>query len=353
MGRLLKTIAPIVLLSGAAAGFYMLWLTKPEFAAETAVELARSVTAVAVERRDEQPEMRLFGAIVAGREVELRPLVAGRIIEVGDAFADGGVVRAGDLLIAIDPFDAQSDVAEFRARVAETRARLDEITTDLAAAVTLLEYDREQVELARRDVARREKLQGTAASSVKSLDDSRLVLSLRAQQVIDGLDAGARVERQARFLAMLLDELQRPVDMRAGLGMHRDDIGAGLGKLGDERVHRRNHQMNVEGQRRAVPQGRDNVRTDRNVGDEMAVHDIDVDVIGACLVDGLHFVAEAGEIRGEDRRCDLDGLLHDSLYQDRRIAARPVRGVGDRAVKKSLAPILPRGEARCARLVGG
>jgi RND family efflux transporter MFP subunit len=185
VGRLFKTVVPIVMLAAAAFGGYMLWQTRPEVAAKPARELSRTVAAVTVEYRDIRPSMRLYGSIVAGREVDLRPLVAGRIVEIGESFADGGILRAGDLIIAIDPFDVQADAAEFRARVAEAVARLDEIAADLVAAGRLLDHDRDQAELARRDVERRERLQGTAASSVKSLDDARLALSLRRQQVIE------------------------------------------------------------------------------------------------------------------------------------------------------------------------
>ena len=66
----------------------------------------------------------------------------------------------------------------------------------------------------------------------------------------------------------------------------------------------------------------------------MAVHDIDMNVVGARFVDGLNFVTEAREICGEDRRCDPDGLLHNSLYQLSGIAASaaaaPVTGDGCR-----------------------
>jgi len=137
-----------------------------------------------VEHRDVRPTMALYGAIIAGREVELRPLAAGRVVAVGANFVDGGVVRAGELLIAIDPFDYESDVADYAAQVAEARAKLDEIATDHAAAGALLRHDNKQLELARRELARREKLADSPAASPKALDDAHLNLSIRAQQVI-------------------------------------------------------------------------------------------------------------------------------------------------------------------------
>lgn len=205
MGHFLKIVVPIILLAAAGLGGYALWATKPNVAAKPARELARPVEVVAVLHRDVRPDMRLYGSIVAGREVELRPLVAGRIIEIGEAFADGGILREGDLIIVIDPFDAEADVDEFRARVAETVARLNEIAADLAAAGELLDHDREQAELARRDVERRERLQGTAASSVKSLDDSRLAQSLRDQQVIERRQTIGRLAAQAEQHQAVLD----------------------------------------------------------------------------------------------------------------------------------------------------
>ncbi|MEE2980413.1 MAG: efflux RND transporter periplasmic adaptor subunit [Pseudomonadota bacterium] len=184
MGRLFKFALPPAILMVAMAGAIVLWNTRPEVEAKSPEVEARAVAAVAVEHLDQRPTLRLYGAVIAGREVELRPLAAGRIVAVGDNFADGGVVRAGDTLIVIDPFDYEADVAELAAQVAEAQAKLDEISTDHGAAGQLLIRDHEQFELARREVARQEKLADSPAASPKALDDAHLALSIRAQQVI-------------------------------------------------------------------------------------------------------------------------------------------------------------------------
>ena len=59
-----------------------------------------------------------------------------------------------------------------------------------------------------------------------------------------------RIERHAGLLAERADRLQRAMQMRPGLGMDGDDVGAGLGEGGDIGVDRRDHQMHVERQRR-------------------------------------------------------------------------------------------------------
>ena len=42
----------------------------------------------------------------------------------------------------------------------------------------------------------------------------------------------------------------------------------------------------------------------------MAVHDVDMDPVGAGGVDRAHLLAELGEIGGEDRRCDNQRAWH-------------------------------------------
>jgi hypothetical protein len=42
----------------------------------------------------------------------------------------------------------------------------------------------------------------------------------------------------------------------------------------------------------------------------MPVHDVDMDPIGAGLVDCAHFVAELGEVGGQDRWSDGKGTVH-------------------------------------------
>ena len=110
MKRLTKIVAPIVIITAAVAVAGYLEATRPVVAPTLPEERAWPVSVVSAARIDAQPELRLYGEIVAGREVELRPLVAGTVIDVGPRFLNGGVVRAGELLVAIDPFDYHADI---------------------------------------------------------------------------------------------------------------------------------------------------------------------------------------------------------------------------------------------------
>ena len=46
----------------------------------------------------------------------------------------------------------------------------------------------------------------------------------------------------------------------------------------------------------------------------MAVHDVDVDPVGAGRIDGAHLLAELGEIGGEDRRSDDQRAMQQVLH---------------------------------------
>ena len=112
------------------------------------------------------------------------------------------------------------------------------------------------------------------------------------------------------FLAQLADVLQRAMDMRAGFGMHGQAVGAGLGEGLEIGIDRRDHQMHVERLFGVRPQRLHHRRADGDVGNEMAVHHIDMDQVGAGRLDRLDFRAQPGKIGGQDGGGDQNGTGH-------------------------------------------
>ncbi len=88
--------------------------------------------------------------------------------------------------------------------------------------------------------------------------------------------------------------------MRSGLDVDGHAVGAGLGESGEVGIGRRDHQVDVERLLRMWPDRLHHARPDGDVGHEMAVHDVDMDPVGAGGVDGVHFLAETGEIGGQN-----------------------------------------------------
>ncbi len=199
---------PVLILAAAASIAGYLAATRPEVRPDPARERVWPVAAVAVERADVAPELRFYGEIVAGRKVELRPLVAGRVIEVGEKFLDGAVVARGDLLVAIDPFRFEAAVREIEARIAETEARIGEYRADIAAERELIAKDEKQLALDRRELARREKLLKRGSGTVKARDDARTAVIAREQQLIARRQAVGRLEARVRQQTAVLDRLR-------------------------------------------------------------------------------------------------------------------------------------------------
>jgi multidrug efflux pump subunit AcrA (membrane-fusion protein) len=209
----LKIILPFVVLALAAFGAYSLWKSRPQTVRQTPPEKSWVVESVRAKVVDIQPDLRLFGEVVAGRKVELRPLVPGQIVAVGDNFREGGVIAKGELLIAIDPFDYQSDVDARLAERAEARARQREIQAEHEGVKALLLHDKAQVAIRRRDVGRRQKLRGSGVSTVKTLDDARLALSENQQRLAERERAieiwRSRLDQQKSAIARIEIALRR------------------------------------------------------------------------------------------------------------------------------------------------
>ena len=95
--------------------------------------------------------------------------------------------------------------------------------------------------------------------------------------------------------------------MRPGFRMDADEVGAGLGEGLQIGVGRGDHQVHVEGDGGVLPQRLHDHRAEADVGDEMPVHDVEVQPVGAGGGDGARFLAQPGEIGGEERGGDSDG----------------------------------------------
>jgi hypothetical protein len=107
-----------------------------------------------------------------------------------------------------------------------------------------------------------------------------------------------RVEHDERLLAELADLRERAMEVRARFEVHADQIGAGLRVGGDPRFGVLDHQVDVEREAGGFLHGLDHERTDRQVRDEVSVHDIDVHVVGGR--DGLDLFGEPTEIGRQD-----------------------------------------------------
>jgi hypothetical protein len=94
--------------------------------------------------------------------------------------------------------------------------------------------------------------------------------------------------------------------MPAGLVVDAHPVRAGVGKGLDEVVGILDHHVAIEGQVRGLAQRLYDRRTQRQVGDEVPVHYVDVDDRPAASLSSLDFLAETGEVRRQNRWKKLD-----------------------------------------------
>ena len=179
----MKVLAPVAVLAAGWASHAGLKATRPEVPQRPAQIKVWPVKATPVKFANYQPKLRLFGQTTTGRRVELRALVAGQIVATGKGLRDGGLVKKGDLLLKIDPFEYEGALDEAKARLVEARARAKEIEANIEAERDALTRAKEQLALAKRDLERALELVKRGNISKKVADDRRLVVSQREQAV--------------------------------------------------------------------------------------------------------------------------------------------------------------------------
>jgi membrane fusion protein, multidrug efflux system len=112
------------------------------------------VRAALAEARNVPIEVRGVGRIVSAQSVAIRAQVTGPILRT--AFTEGQAVKAGDLLLEIDPRPYESALAEARARLAQDRARAENARADVKRLAELVEKEyvtRQQYDAARATAA--------------------------------------------------------------------------------------------------------------------------------------------------------------------------------------------------------
>ena len=98
--------------------------------------------------------------------------------------------------------------------------------------------------------------------------------------------------------------------MRPGFRVNRDDVGPGLGEGREVGIGRRDHQVGVERLAGQPANGPHHVRSEGDVGDEMTVHDVEMDPVGAGGIEVANDIADGREIGRQDRRGEKDRLGH-------------------------------------------
>ena len=214
-----RFLLPIIVIVVAIAVAGSLWATFPEIERQPPQERVWSVAALRVAHSDAQPVFRVYGEVVAGREVELRALVAGIVVDTSRDLLEGGIVKKGDLILAIDEFDFSTQLDERRAHAREARAKLGEIEARHRGNEDSLGWDRQELTLLERDYDRAEKLRARGNVSEKFLDTARMALMNQRRAVVNDetnvATEASRMEQQRSIIKRLeVSVLQAERDLK-------------------------------------------------------------------------------------------------------------------------------------------
>lgn len=176
------SLATVIVILGVTI-LVLLKLNAPLVVIKPVVEKVWPVSAQIIKVSSFRPEIKVYGTVVAGSQAELRPLVAGRIIEVGTNYFEGSIVKKGQLLAKIDPFDYKIKLEDSKAALSEVLTRIAETEGEIKYETKLLEITRSQLTIRKRDLERRQKLAKRGSTSRKSLDDAEISYNDTAKNV--------------------------------------------------------------------------------------------------------------------------------------------------------------------------
>lgn len=168
--------------------------SRPSAQPKPPAEQVWPVRSVSVTAADVQPEIKVFGEILATREGAIRALVTGRLLELNPAFRDGNFITAGTVLASIDPVDFENRLAEQRAELERAAALLTEYERELEWERALRKNAERQVALARRALERSEKLSRDGRESKKARDDADAALAANQQNLLQRSQAIGRLQ---------------------------------------------------------------------------------------------------------------------------------------------------------------
>lgn len=140
------------------------------------------------------PVMTSFGEIRSRRTLEVRATAGGTITELSDAFEEGGTVVAGDLLLRVDPADAQSALDVARADQQEARAELAEAERALVLATDEVTAADEQLALRVQSLDRQNSLLERGVGTEAAVETAALAESSAKQSLLSRRQALAQAE---------------------------------------------------------------------------------------------------------------------------------------------------------------
>ncbi|MCZ4352201.1 HlyD family efflux transporter periplasmic adaptor subunit [Roseovarius aestuarii] len=163
-----------------------------------------AVNAITATPQTVTPVLTAFGQVQSLRTLEVRAQVGGRLVELTEAFEEGGQVSAGQLLARIDPADATLAVERAQSDRMDARAEGRDATNALTIARDALAAAREQADLQMRAFQRQTDLAARGVGTAAAVEQAELAAAQARQAVLTQRQAVANAEARVDLAQTLL-----------------------------------------------------------------------------------------------------------------------------------------------------
>ena len=182
-------------------------------------ERVLSVNVVTITPETITPELTVFGELRSQRTLDLRSATGGTVLEVSDALVEGGSVTEGQLLLRIDPVEAQAALDRVNADLQDAEAELRDAERALLLANDELAAARAQATLQEQALTRAKDLQSRGVGTTAAVESAELTVSSAQASVLSRrqsvASAEARIDQANTTLArarISVGEAERALD---------------------------------------------------------------------------------------------------------------------------------------------
>ncbi len=176
-----------------------------EGGARPAEERVFAADVLTVEPATIAPVLTAFGEVRSRRTLEVRAAATGRVLELSPGFEDGGTVAAGELLVALDPREAEAALAVARADLAEAEAGVADAARERVLAAEDLASAEAQLALQARALDRARQIATRGIGSDAAVETAELAQAQAAQAVVSRRQALAQAEALTGQSAIALE----------------------------------------------------------------------------------------------------------------------------------------------------
>ncbi|WP_439121953.1 efflux RND transporter periplasmic adaptor subunit [Marivita sp.] len=153
-----------------------------------------AVNVVTAEFETVTPVLTAFGQIESVRTLELRAAAGGRVLEIAPEFVEGGTVIEGQVLVRIDPTDADAVLQRVQSDIQDAEAEQREAERAIVLAQDELVAAEEQAALRERAFQRQRDLQERGVGTAAAVEVAELAAAQARQAVLSRRQAVAQAE---------------------------------------------------------------------------------------------------------------------------------------------------------------